>query len=171
MELIYVEAIANCPYEAQILSLLNRADREFLPPLSARNSTTQAQLTDVQAVPTGVMDYYRVMGQQPGILAIAEGNCVGFMSFKVNYDCPQTPAFPNLYASTCVVSPEARGQGLMKRFYLKMAEIAPGHTIFTRTWHTNYAHIRVLEALGFRLCARLPDHRGPGLDTVYYALP
>ena len=152
-----------------MLSLLEQADKEFIPPLSCRGSTTQVQLTNISAVPAGVMDYYTTMSQQPVILAIADGVCIGFMSFKINYDCPQAPAFPNLYASTCVVAPEARGQGLMKSFYVKMAELHPTHTIFTRTWHTNHAHIRVLEKLGFTLIARLKDHRGPGLDTVYFS--
>ena len=167
--LIYLEQLTGSVYEGQVISLLEQADKEFIPPLSARGSTTQAQLTDMQSVSAGVMDYYTTMSKQPIILAVSDHVCVGFMSFKVNYHCLQTPAFPNLYASTCVVAPQARGQGLMKSFYVKMAEIYPTHTIFTRTWHTNHAHIRVLEKLGFALIARLKDHRGPGLDTVYYA--
>jgi len=40
--------------------------------------------------------------------------------------------------------------------------------IATRTWSLNSAHIHILEKLGFALVKRLVDHRGPGIDTVYY---
>ena len=168
MELCYVEKIEGCGYDRQILGLLEQADGEFIPPLSSRGSTTQQNLSSTQAVSAGVLDYYDTMAQQPAILAIENGRCLGFMAFKIDYDCPQTPGFPNLYASTCVVSPQARGKGLMQGFYEKMMAVFPNHSIFTRTWHTNFAHLRVLEKLGFTLTHRLPEHRGPNLDTVYY---
>ena len=169
MELCYVEKIEGCGYDRQILGLLEQADGEFIPPLSSRGSTTQQNLSSTQTVSAGVLDYYNTMAQQPAILALEDGRCLGFMSFKIDYDCPQSPGFPNLYASTCVVSPQARGKGLMQGFYEKMMAVFPTHSIFTRTWHTNFAHLRVLEKLGFSLVERLENHRGPGLDTVYYA--
>ena len=170
MELVYVSQVGTCPCSQQILGLLNQADKEFIPPLSSRGSTTQQQFSQAAPAPEGVMDYFRTMAQQPAILAMDADRCVGFMAFKENYDCPQTPGFPNLYASTCVVSPQARGKGLMESFYKEMLRLFPRHSIFTRTWHTNFPHLRVLDKLGFREIQRLPGHRGPGLDTVYYAL-
>ena len=90
------------------------------------------------------------------------------MSFKKDHQSEEVTNLPNLYASTCVVAPRARGQGLMEGFYREMLRLFPQCHIYTRTWHTNFAHLRVLEKLGFSLCARLENHRGPGLDTVYY---
>jgi len=50
-----------------------------------------------------------------------------------------------------------------------MIRLYPERFICTRTWHTNGAHIHILDTFGFREIARLKDHRGPGLDTVYFA--
>ena len=79
---------------------------------------------------------------------------------------PET--LPNLYASTCVVHPDYRGQGLMGRFYEAMIDSFPHCGIYTRTWAGNASHLRTLDKLGFRLICLLKDHRGPGIDTVYY---
>ena len=168
MEMIFLEKLEGTGYEAAVLALLQGADKEFMPPLSSRGSTTQQDLHAVQSVASGVLDYFHTMAQQPIILALDKNACLGFMSFKKDYLCKEVTMLPNLYASTCVVAPEARGQGLMKGFYREMIRLFPQCHIYTRTWHTNYAHIHVLEDLGFTLCAQLKNHRGPGIDTVYY---
>lgn len=169
MELIYVNTVAESGYGGQILELLELADKEFVPPLSSRASSTQQTLDSTETAPAGVLDYYGTMATQPAILAVEEGKCLGFMAFKVDYLCEYVQKTPNLYASTCIVHPDARGRRLMQGFYEKMLALFPRHSIFTRTWHTNLSHLRVLEKLGFSQCARLKDHRGPGMDTVYYS--
>ena len=40
--------------------------------------------------------------------------------------------------------------------------------IATRTWSANYAHIHILDILGFKLVQRILNNRGPNIDTVYY---
>ena len=170
MELVYFPNTISSGYSRQVRELLKLADREFIPPLSARGSSTQADLSAAQALEAGVDAYFETMQTQPVVLAIEEDTCLGFMAFKENYTCSEIGAdtLPNLYASTCVVHPEGRGQGLMQCFYEKMLELFPKNNICTRTWHTNFAHLRVLEKLGFSQIARLKDHRGPGMDTVYF---
>ena len=42
--------------------------------------------------------------------------------------------------------------------------------IFTRTWSTNLAHIKILEKFGFSEHLRIKNHRGENIDTVYFAL-
>ena len=168
MKIIYLEKLKGSPYEEPVLQLLQSADGEFIPPLSARGSTTQQDLHAARSVPSGVLDYFHTMAPQPILLAVDEDTVTGFMSFKKDYQCEEVTNLPNLYASTCVVAPSARGQGLMEGFYREMLRLFPRCHIYTRTWHTNFAHIRVLEKLGFSLCARLQNHRAPGLDTVYY---
>ena len=169
MEYRYYPHAGESGYEEDIQQLLTMADREFVPPLSQRGSSTQSDLSG-SGCHDGIRDYYRSMAAQPVILAVEEGKCLGFMAFKEDHQCEQITEeyLPNLYASTCVVAPMARGQGLMKGFYGEMLRRFPQCHIYTRTWHTNFAHLRVLEQLGFTLCARLENHRGPGLDTVYY---
>ena len=170
MEYRYYPHAEDSGFAEDIQALLTLADKEFIPPLSQRGSPTQSSLSGGQ-FHEGIRDYYASMAPQPVILAIEEGKCLGFMAFKENHTCDEiTPAYlPNLYASTCVVHPCTRGKGLMKQFYREMIALAPERWICTRTWHTNYAHLHILDTLDFHCIARLPDHRGPGMDTVYYA--
>ncbi len=170
MEYRYYPHAGDSGFEEDIQALLTLADKEFIPPLSQRGSSTQENLTGGQ-VRDGIRDYYASMAPQPVILAVEEGKCLGFMAFKYDHTCPEIgPQYlPNLYASTCVVHPCTRGKGLMKQFYREMIALAPDRFLCTRTWHTNYAHLHILDTLGFQCIARLKDHRGPGMDTVYYA--
>lgn len=170
MEYIYCPHAADSGYAGDIQQLLAMADREFIPPLSQRGSSTQSSLSAGQSH-DGIRDYYDSMAAQPVILAVEDGKCLGFMAFKEDHTCDWiSPQYlPNLYASTCVVHPCTRGKGLMKRFYREMIALAPERWICTRTWHTNAAHLHILDTLGFQCIARLPGHRGPGMDTVYFA--
>lgn len=168
MNLLYFQTVAECGYADDIQALLTMSDKEFVPPLSSRVSSTQAQLSGNIDTPEGIKTYYESMSAQPVVVAVESGRCIGFMAFKQDYLCQQVQIIPNLYASTCVVHPDARGQRLMQRFYEEMIRLFPQHHIFTRTWHTNTSHLRVLNKLEFYECARLPEHRGPGMDTVYF---
>lgn len=168
MQLVYFETVEGSRYGEAIYELLVMADKEFIPPLSSRGSSTQSDLSGTSAAEEGARDYYRSMASQPVVLALEEERCLGFMAFKIDYTCEQVKELPNLYASTCVVHPDARGKKLMEGFYREMVRLFPEALIFTRTWHTNAPHLRVLEKLGFREVARLKDHRGLGLDTVYF---
>ena len=168
MELKYFETVGSCGYAADIQALLVMADKEFIPPLSSRGSSTQQDLTGTDTISDGAKAYYEAMSQQPVVVAVENDRCYGFMAFKKDYICEYYDKLPNLYASTCVVHPDARGKGLMKGFYQKMIDLFPQCSIYTRTWHTNLSHLRVLDKLGFSLLVQLPDHRGPGMDTVYY---
>lgn len=169
MEMRYFEAVYQCPFKGEIRNYLIMADKEFIPPLSSRGSSTQADLSAGSRT-DGIKDYFDSMATQPVIVAVEAGRCLGFMAFKPNHTCEQIgpDTFPNLYASTCVVHPDTRGRGLMRGFYETMIGLFPDRNLYTRTWHTNYAHLKVLGKLGFSEIARLPDHRGPGIDTVYF---
>jgi ribosomal protein S18 acetylase RimI-like enzyme len=39
-----------------------------------------------------------------------------------------------------------------------------------RTWSTNVAARKLYERVGFRILETVPDHRGPGVDTVIYGM-
>ena len=168
MELKYFESVATCDYAADIQVLLVQADKEFIPPLSSRGSSTQQDLTGTNTISDGAKAYFEAMLNQPVVVAVEGNRCYGFMAFKKDYICQYYNKLPNLYASTCVVHPDARGQGLMGQFYEAMMDLFPHCNIYTRTWHTNASHLKVLDRLGFSLLVQLPDHRGPGMDTVYY---
>ena len=166
MELTYFPQLP-AQFHDPVRRLLIMADKEFIPPLSARSSSTQKDLSGTQST-GGIDDYFCAMASQPVVLALENSAVLGFMSFKENYTCDQIQELPNLYASTCVVHPQGRGKGLMTGFYREMIRQFPGRSIYTRTWATNSAHLRVLEKLDFFECARLKDHRGKGMDTVYF---
>ena len=40
--------------------------------------------------------------------------------------------------------------------------------IFTRTWSTNEAHIKILMKFDFEIMSVLKNDRGEGIDTVYF---
>ena len=168
MELKHFEKVTDKQHLVQIYELLAMYDKEFIPPLSGRSSTTQASLDSTAQAENGVKDYFDVMIQQDMVLALEGDRVAGFMAFRRDYTCEYIQRTPNLYASTCLVHPDFRGQKLMQRFYEAMMAAFPGFPIYTRTWHTNVSHLRVLEKLGFRLLKHLENHRGPGIHTVYY---
>ena len=166
MEMKLFEVLEHSGYLKQIYGLLEKGDKEFIPPLSARGSTTQQSLGN--ATNTGLSDYFNEMKQQCFVLALEGDTVAGFMSFRKDYSCDYVPAVKNLYASTSVVDPAFRGQGLMKKFYQTMIRHYPDRPIYTRTWHENTPHLHVLAKLGFTQIAELKDHRGPGVHTVYF---
>lgn len=166
MEMKLFEKLDEQKYTEQLFNLLVMADKEFVPPLSSRSSTTQQTLQG--GAGGGVESYFAEMKQQSFVLALDGEKVAGFMSFRFDHKCDHSPEGPNLYASTSVVHPDYRGQGLMRGFYEAMIAGYPERTVFTRTWEENKPHLRVLDKLGFVMTARLENHRGPGIHTVYY---
>ncbi len=150
----------------QVYHLLVLGDKEFIPPLSSRSSTTQQSLADAKG--NGIDSYFEEMKTQCFVLAMEGDTVGGFMSFRQNYENPHLPAGENLYASTCVVHPDFRGKGAMSSFYREMIAAFPTRPIFTRTWDGNAGHLKVLDRLGFSLLETLENDRGPGIHTVYY---
>lgn len=167
MEMAYYASVSGSGHADQIRQLLVKADKEFIPPLSARSSTTQQSLSDSNAA-GGIDAYFAAMESQPVVVALEEGSVAGFMAFKFDHTCDVITRTPNLYASTSVVHPDHRGKGLMRCFYEQMIARFPDRPVFTRTWSTNASHLHVLGKLGFSQIACLKNHRGEGLDTVYF---
>ncbi len=158
---------ATQPTELKILyDLLVLGEGEFVPPLSSRTSTTQQTLS--ASGKGGVDAYFEEMKKQSFVLAWEGEVCVGFMSFLTEYENPHLPTGKKLYASTCVVHPEHRGKGMMTGFYREMIRAFPDRPIYTRTWHENFGHLKVLNKLGFELLETILNDRGEGIHTVYY---
>ncbi|MBR2615559.1 MAG: GNAT family N-acetyltransferase, partial [Clostridia bacterium] len=168
MELKLYDRLTDELYFKQLRELLILGDREFIPPLSARSSTTQQGLATASDSDGGIDAYFEEMKAQSFVLALEGERLAGFMSFRKNHTGPHIPEAKNLYASTCVVHPDFRGQGLMTSFYREMIRAYPALPIFTRTWHQNAGHLKVLEKMGFRLLETVENDRGQGIHTVYY---
>jgi len=106
------------------------------------------------------------------MLAAVEGErLLGFVTFVENLSCKYFGAesFPNLNICTLLLSPDARGRGITRQMYTYLFDtLYPKHNLFTRTWSTNAAHIKILSRFDFALIARIENDRGAGIDTVYF---
>lgn len=160
-------------YGKEMLEMLSYSDKEFVPPLSSRTSTVQKSLSCGASNAEGVVPYFREMLQQKILGAFDKGVLQAFVSFREDYanEIITQDLQPNIYLSTLVMRPEARGKQLTVKMYNHLFnELYPSRHIFTRTWSTNWAHTVILGKFGFREICRLPDDRGPGIDTVYFGL-
>ena len=106
-------------YYDQILEMLYEADGEFVPPLSTRTSTTQLDLSSGPVGSDGILLYFNEMKKQRFMAAVEDGQLLGFVSYKENYMSDQMPEIqtPNIYISTLIVKPEARGRRLTQTMY------------------------------------------------------
>jgi ribosomal protein S18 acetylase RimI-like enzyme len=172
------------PDAEAVWQLLRAADGEFVPPLSARGSTVQPDLepqpgakdseTAEPEAGEGPARYFDELRGQHIILARERrtDRVVGFLSYREHHRLPEAAhSGDHLYVSTVIVDPAHRRQGVTRAMYQRLdAEAArSGQGIATRTWSGNTGHLRLLEHLGVREVLRLPDHRGPGVDTLYLA--
>ncbi len=157
-------------FHEELLAMVSNADREFVPPLSARSSTTQPDLSSDAKASGGILSYFNEMTKQ-GILVACQGDALlGFVSFKENYtnDVIKQENCPNLYISTLIIKPEARGQGLTQTMYQTLFKTFKTRNIITRTWSSNQAHIKILSKFDFETLAVLQNDRGEGIDTIYF---
>lgn len=166
MELVEIDRVDE-GHEDAVRALLAACDEEFVPPLSARHSTRQANL-DGSEFHDGVDAYFDEMRRQPIILAVAGSELLGFLSYIPGYELPFLDG-PSSYVSTVCVAPAHRRRGVASALYGLLEErVAPG-TVSLRTWSTNVAQITALERRGYACVRRIADDRGAGIDTVYFA--
>lgn len=154
----------------EIRELLVLCDNDFLPPLSKRESTSQADLSGIGVAQTSVERYLDGIKEQCTLVTRKGGKVVGFLSFKMDYTSEDIAGstLPNIYITTVIVHPDERGKGLSKEMYLRVTNRFKDRRIFTRTWSTNNAHIHVLSKMGFVECLTKENDRGWGIDTIYF---
>lgn len=156
-------------YLEDVWKLLSDADGEFIPPLSSREKTTQSALLPGKEDARGPVSYFRQMTKQAFILAVKDDRVNGFLTYIPDHALMiDGKEIKCNYVSTIVVEPESRGQGLTGKMYQKLFQISRGGIVATRTWSANDAHLSILRKMDFQLIKRIPDDRGPGIDTVYY---
>ena len=156
-------------YDNEILDLLEKCDTEFVPPLSARNSTTQSDLSGNIKSGDGVFSYFKEMKKQRILVATENDRLIGFVSFKEAFvnEIIGEEYLPDIYISTLLVASDERGKGLTSKMYEYLFKEYENANIFTRTWSTNEAHIKILSRFGFKTMHVLKNDRGNGIDTVY----
>ncbi len=147
----------------QVEELLEEADREFVPPLSQRVSTTQKDFT-VGECADCISLYLQSLLKQKFLLALDRDRLVGFLSYTEGF--PFAGRRFASYVSTIIVRKGYRGLGVGKELYRFLMN--EKGEVLVRTWTGNLAHIKLLSDLNFSLFRREKDHRGEGIDTLYF---
>ena len=161
-------------YEPEIWKILCECDNEFVPPLSSRETSYQSKLDNCVTTDVKPISYYQIMIKQLFLIAFDDEKIVGFMTFRSNYASSELSLFsPSNYISTICVTHSYRNKGITNNFYRFIEASLPSEYmmpfISTRTWSTNSNHIHLLQKYDYTLATNLKNHRGPGIDTLYYA--
>ena|SRR5690606_3584312 len=154
-----------------VWQLLCKYDHSFIPPLSARENTFQAELTGALINKTEPRQYFEILKQQAFLVALDHNEVVGFMSYRPHYQCEDlNDHIHTIYVTTIIVDEAQRGKGITSSFYKEILALAASQAmpVTTRTWSTNASHIHILEKFGFHEVKRIQNGRGPNIDTVYY---
>lgn len=169
----FVDASARDRERSAIRRLLAEADDSFVPPLTgaARTAVTRS---DDEGGQTDLDGYVARCVSRPMVGAFDGEDLVGFSSFhEIASSDALADYVPTNHVSILVVDERYRDRGIATRLYRHLLEALPPalarSAVSTKTWSTNHAHIAVLERLSFTCAERIPDDRGPGVDTVYYA--
>lgn len=169
LRILTAEDVVN--YRDRILEMMRESDNDFVPPLSVRFSNSQTVFVGGDTTGAGIESYYKSLVKEKILGAFEGDHLLGFISYKENlvnavYD---ETTLPNIYLATLIVSRAARGKRLTQTLYAHLFnDLYPERNIFTRTWSTNDAHTHILFGFGFEEMLRMPDDRGPGIDTVHY---
>lgn len=171
MEFVILDDKQKEKYSNEIFEMVRTGEKDFVPPLSSRSSTTQTNLTGGEGSLDGVVSYFNEMIKQKFACAVEDNKILGFVSFKENYLTDAYNKTPNIYLSTLILKPEARGKNLTFNMYDYLFNVVYSKSsIYTRTWSTNAPHIKILSKFNFQEILRKENDRGEGIDTVYYAL-
>lgn len=180
MHILYKNSLElNETEKTEIWEILCQCEDEFYPRLSARNSSSQKnlQITEEEMTEKQMAEkpytYYEEMIQQEFLLIFSENRMEGFMTFKRNYICEELQEFgESAYITTVCVRKESRRAGLMSEMYGYLEEnvrkLCGCSRISTRTWSLNEAQLHALNKRGYAKLSVLLNHRGVGVDTVYY---
>ena len=72
-------------YMNQVWELLKKIDKEFIPPLSTRQSTHQKELNTPNTQSEEPVEYFRQMKEQKIILALEKDKVGGFLTYIFLY--------------------------------------------------------------------------------------
>lgn len=173
-EIVLRNKITDMEEKEQIRSLLMTCDKDFIPPLSVRNSTSQIDWSQIGGKGDGIEEYLENISQQHVILWKENGVIRAFITWKDHFRGEYLPEYPDsCYLTTLCIDPAYRGQGISERLYeLAETEIRvkfPDSAITLRTWSGNRAQEHILHKIGYHVVRVLENDRGEGIDTVYYA--
>jgi len=143
----------------RLIDFMELVDNEFVPPLSLQ--------------PGGI--YERVSGtlakvDSNFIIGESNGRVVGAMGYRKNWNGIEE-VLGEAYISFIAVHPGYRGQNIARlldrALAKKLCPVWVTHVNVT-TWSTNPGAYRMYQQLGYVVSKTLKNHRGPGVDTIYF---
>lgn len=157
-----------------IWRLLQAVDAEFFPALSARPRGHTPDFSRPRAQ-AGPLEYCEETLRENVLIARHHGSVVGLLAFEPSRQLAELPQYgPCVYLTTTAVLPSFRREGVASALNAAFAELVPAFGspfVVWRTWSTNEALLRIAHRSGFEEVLRQKDHRGPGVDTIYFAKP
>ena len=152
-------------FRSTLYRFLIEIDNDFVPPLSQRVSTTQLDFSE-QRPPGHGFPYLDCLMRQKIITASKGNSIIGFLSYIEDFEDVEIGLPRSNYITTIAVSRPFREKGIGKLLYGEAFK--DNRTFTTRTWTGDTAQIRNLEKFDFKPFKVIKNHRGPGIDTIYY---
>lgn len=123
-KILHFNKILNEKMKKDIWELLCLADKDFVPKLSARESSYTGQLSSEEKINIKPYSYFETMIQQKFFVAVdKKENVIGFMSYKDDYVCEELKEYsPSSYGTTAYILKEWRKEGIGKIFFEKWEE-------------------------------------------------
>lgn len=138
-----------------VYELHELVDREFVPPLSERESLDERVRQSISAP------------DHSCLIEVGVPNTIRAALALQRFQAASESAYLKFFA----VHPDHRSQGLGLAFRARALDLIRQmgiEEVQTRTWSTNSAMISLNKALGFILERIVPDDRSPGIDSVYF---
>lgn len=155
-----------------IWKILTAVDKDFVPPLAMRRDSMNIDLDDVSLWSSPITFFEEVMTHHV-LFATIDGDVAGISSFIPHRQHELLPDWsPMTFVSTTAVMPALRRRGIGRALNEVLLALPPDLAspyVARRTWSTNHSNLGLLRELGFKEVLRLPDHRGPGIDSIYLA--
>ncbi len=142
-----------------LIDFMELVDHEFVPPLSLR--------------PGGIYD--RISGSLAKadsnfLIVESNGRVVGAVGYRKNWNGIEK-VLEEAYISFIAVHPGYRGQNIARLLDRALAQkLGPDGMTYVNvtTWSTNPGAYRMYQQFGYVVSKTLKDHRGPGVDTIYF---
>ena len=167
LNMIMVDEL-NEHQKKDIFELLKSSDNDFIPPLSAR-ADTRHQFSGKQN--GSLTKFYEEIIKESFLLLLNNGKVEGFFSFLKDYHLELKEQIVICdYITVILIDSKCRNKGYTKKMYNEFLKSRKGRKVATRTWSLNYAHMHILDKLGFKLVQTDKDDRGVNIDSVYYLL-
>ncbi|WP_164545084.1 GNAT family N-acetyltransferase [Antribacter gilvus] len=183
--IVHVPPEGVVPFRDLFAKVFDRVADDFIPSLRRRAdllSLSAPAPPDDEAVTSGAACPYLVgMFEQHNLIALADGEPVGFLTFRDRcvfgevVDLPhlRTVDHPCVYVNTVAVVEHYRRRGQATGLYQRLFELQDerqlARTVVLRTWVGNDAHLAVLDQLGFEELGRRHDGIVGRQGSVYLA--